>query len=135
MTREELISKCVIELAQPVIDTVNIIELISKFQKIKSISDPTTILLLSCRIFDVDVSKVLSKDQTRLSVSARSFFAKHMYSLKLYTYDQIGQFLNGKDHATIINNIRTITDIIETDKEYKSKWEEFTTKIDQLCKS
>lgn len=69
-----------------------------------------------------DVIKINPKLRERQLVDSRCMFAFIFYKFERYGYSSIGKMLN-KDHATIMNNVRSHLHLIETDKVYKQRFE------------
>ena len=74
----------------------------------------------------VDIKKVLSKSRTRKFAEARHMIADMLYcdtfirpSLK-----DIGELFGNRDHTTIINSRKKISDWICYDKEFRQKYKD-----------
>jgi len=76
---------------------------------------------LVANYFDVPVEKLHSKTRLRDVVIARQL---SMYLAKKYTTSslkKIGDSFGGRDHSTVIHSLKTIEDMIDTDKVFKDK--------------
>ena len=85
---------------------------------------------VTCDFFKTPVSEMFTSTRKRSVVQIRQtvmFFAKKYTVLSLA---QIGERCGGKDHATVLHACRTITNMMETDKDFKEKMEE----IDRIFK-
>jgi hypothetical protein len=72
-----------------------------------------------CDYFDLAIDTMKSKTRKREVVQARQiamYFAKSMTKSSLAT---IGMHCGGKDHATVLHACRTVTNLSETDKQFK----------------
>lgn len=73
-----------------------------------------------CDYFDMNVDVLQSKTRKREIVQARQiamYFSKNLTSSSLST---IGSVIGGKDHATVLHAYKTVTNLAETNKEFKS---------------
>jgi chromosomal replication initiator protein len=73
-----------------------------------------------CDYFDMNVDVLQSKTRKREIVQARQiamFFSKNLTSSSLST---IGSVIGGKDHATVLHAYKTVNNLAETNKEFKS---------------
>ncbi|MDR2927629.1 MAG: chromosomal replication initiator protein DnaA [Cytophagaceae bacterium] len=74
-----------------------------------------------CSYFGLEPDILLSKSRKREIVQARQiamYFSKNLTSSSLST---IGTIIGKKDHATVLHACKTITNLLETDKELKSQ--------------
>ena len=82
-----------------------------------------------CEYFGLDVIALHSKTRKREIVQARQiamFFSKSMTNSSLST---IGAKIGNKDHATVLHACKTINNLMETDKEFKSQIIEIESQI------
>lgn len=82
-----------------------------------------------CDYFDLPMDLLKSKTRKREVVQARQiamYFAKSMTKSSLST---IGVHCGGKDHATVLHACRTVNNLMETDKKFKSCVNELQKKI------
>jgi chromosomal replication initiator protein len=73
-----------------------------------------------CDYFDMNVDILQSKTRKREIVQARQiamFFSKNLTNSSLST---IGSQIGGKDHATVLHAYKTVNNLVETNKEFKS---------------
>ena len=73
-----------------------------------------------CDYFDMNVDVLQSKTRKREIVQARQiamYFSKNLTSSSLST---IGSVIGGKDHATVLHAYKTVNNLAETNKEFKS---------------
>ncbi|MEQ1732508.1 MAG: chromosomal replication initiator protein DnaA [Bacteroidia bacterium] len=85
-----------------------------------------------CDYFDLEMETLKSKTRKREVVQARQiamYFSKTMTKSSLAT---IGQHCGGKDHATVLHACRTVNNLMETDKRFKSYIEEIDKKINVI---
>jgi chromosomal replication initiator protein len=82
-----------------------------------------------CDYFDLPIELLKSKTRKREVVQARQiamYFAKNMTKSSLAT---IGMHCGGKDHATVLHACRTVNNLMDTDKRFRSYIEELEKKI------
>ncbi len=82
-----------------------------------------------CDFFDLPIDVMKSKTRKREVVQARQiamYFAKSMTKSSLAT---IGMHCGGKDHATVLHACRTVNNLMDTDKRFRSYIEELGKKI------
>jgi len=82
-----------------------------------------------CDYFDMPIELLKSKTRKREVVQARQiamYFAKSMTKSSLAT---IGLHSGGKDHATVLHACRTVNNLIDTDKRFKTYIDELHKKI------
>lgn len=82
-----------------------------------------------CDYFDLPIELMKSKTRKREVVQARQiamYFAKNMTKSSLAT---IGLHCGGKDHATVLHACRTVNNLMDTDKRFRSYIEELEKKI------
>jgi len=85
--------------------------------------------------FNISVDNLLSKSRKREVVQARQiamFFSKKLTKQSLAS---IGLHTGNKDHATVLHACRTVNDLMETDKEFKTYIQEIDKKIKTHCNS
>ena len=81
------------------------------------------IILTVLRIFGVDRKSFNSKTRKRELVYARS---AAMHLCKKYTtqsVSRIGTMIGGRDHATVLHALKCAEDLLETDSDFKEKYE------------
>lgn len=82
-----------------------------------------------CDYFELSVEMLKSKTRKREIVQARQismYFAKQMTKSSLAN---IGANCGGKDHATVLHAFKTVNNLIETDKRFKSFIDDIEKKI------
>jgi hypothetical protein len=92
-----------------------------KFDKLLNIissfySQPKTLLLSTCR-------------KRELVVARQMFCYIAKFNMPNITLKEIGSFLGGRDHSTVIHGIRTAGDLIETNKQFRKEYEKLETFI------
>ena len=78
------------------------------------------IVNMVCNNLNIAIEDFYSKSKKRELVQARQLamhFAKKYTELSLAT---IGQQCGGKDHATVIHALKTVANLLETDKKFKT---------------
>ncbi len=82
-----------------------------------------------CDYFDITMDMINSKTRKREIVQARQlamFFSKKHTKSSLAT---IGLHCGNKDHATVLHACRTVNNLVDTDKQFKTYVEELEKKI------
>ena len=82
-----------------------------------------------CDYFDLPIELLKSKTRKREVVQARQiamFFAKQMTKSSLAN---IGAHCGGKDHATVLHACKTVNNLMDTDKRFKSYITDLEKKI------
>ncbi len=82
-----------------------------------------------CDYFDLPIELMKSKIRKREIVQARQiamYFAKQLTKLSLAN---IGAHCGGKDHATVLHAVKTVNNLMETDKRFKGYIEDISKKI------
>lgn len=82
-----------------------------------------------CDYFDLPIELLKSKTRKREVVQARQiamFFAKRMTKSSLAN---IGMHCGGKDHATVLHACKTVNNLVETDKRFRTYIDELEKKI------
>lgn len=82
-----------------------------------------------CDYFDISVEMINSKTRKREIVQARQLA---MYFSKKHTKSSlasIGLACGNKDHATVLHACRTVNNLLETDRQFKSHVEEIDKKL------
>lgn len=77
-----------------------------------------------CDYFNVPIDQLKSKTRKREIVQSRQiamYFAKNLTKSSLAT---IGSRIGGKDHATVLHACKTVNNLIETDKRFKTHIDE-----------
>lgn len=82
-----------------------------------------------CDYFDLSVEQLKSKTRKREIVQARQiamYFSKQMTKSSLA---KIGSLCGGKDHATVLHACKTVTNLCETDKQFKGYLNDLEKKL------
>ena len=102
--------------------------------KIVSVSTPEIsldkILEQVCGYFKITRELMLSKTRKREIVQARQIAMYLGRNLTKTSLAAIGSQIGGKDHATVLHACNTVTDLIETDRNFK----QYVTDIEKLLK-
>lgn len=75
-----------------------------------------------------------SKSRKREVVELRMIFCFLARSMK-YKLSTIGEFLGARDHTTVIHNVSTFMNLIETDEQFRSKFQLILNHIKQSHES
>jgi chromosomal replication initiator protein len=82
-----------------------------------------------CDYFDISEDVLHSKSRKREIVQARQIA---MYLAKIYTKNSlqnIGQQIGNRDHATVLHACKTVNNLMDTDKSFKSSLKELELKL------
>ncbi len=82
-----------------------------------------------CNYFNIGEDEIKNNTRKREIVQARQismFFAKSLTKCSLAT---IGAQIGGKDHATVLHACKTVNNLMETDKSFKTQVEEIEKKL------
>ncbi len=82
-----------------------------------------------CNYFGLDMNSLQSKTRKREIVQARQVAMYFSKSLTNSSLSNIGIKIGKKDHATVLHACKTVNNMIETDKEFKSVIQEIETQI------
>ena len=87
---------------------------------------PDEIILKVCGLLGVPVGKTLSSDRHCNYVIARYIISDILYSDRILTMSlkQIGRLLGNRDHTTVINSIRNVSNRCETDMDFRDKYKQ-----------
>lgn len=77
-----------------------------------------------CDQFQVDKEQVRSKTRKREVVQARQLTMYLSKSCTNSSLKQIGKFFNGRDHSTVIHANQAVSNLLETDAEFRKQVEE-----------
>lgn len=94
--------------------------------------DPKLVMEVIADNFGITVEDILSKVRKRDMCDARYFFCAIMRKRYRYTYESIGDMVNGRDHTTAMHAIKTFDDRIEHEEGYKERYEEIITTLTNL---
>lgn len=89
--------------------------------------DITGIIVHIANVLDVDLSLMLSKTRKRKAVEARQIamylIRYHSEDKNALTLSQIGASIGaGYDHATVLHACKNVKNLVETDKEFRNKF-------------
>jgi len=82
-----------------------------------------------CSYYDIGIEMLQSKTRKREIVQARQvamYFSKNLTKSSLAT---IGAQIGGKDHATVLHACKTVNNLMDTDKHFKSQIEDIEKKL------
>jgi chromosomal replication initiator protein len=96
-------------------------QMIHKF--VKSIDYEVTVEYIQkvvCDYFKLPVEAIKSSSRKRDVVQARQIAMYFAKSLTKYSLASIGAQCGGKDHATVLHSCRTVNNLMDTDKKFRS---------------
>jgi len=103
----------------------------SKTQK-RGLVKPEDILKIVSQECGVTEEDVLSRSRKGTIVNARHIYCAIMKKEFGYSYESVGQMVNGRDHTTAIHSIKTHQNRCETEEGYKEHTQLIINKIRTL---
>jgi len=94
--------------------------------------DLRNIFVTVCKYFNIDPAVAVKKTRKREIVQTRQV---SMYFAKLYiksSLAKIGQAHGGKDHATVLHAVKTVNNLIDTDKLFRRQIQQLNFKFETL---
>jgi len=82
-----------------------------------------------CDYFNISVDQMHSASRKREIVQARQLAMYFAKTLTKNSLASIGVEIGGKDHATVLHAVRTVKNLIDTDKHFRVYVEEIEKKI------
>lgn len=82
-----------------------------------------------CLHHETTIEKIRSKSRKRMLVTARQQMAMLLLLNTKMSLKGIGRELGNRDHSTIVHARTTVTNLCETDKTYKAKFDELKMKV------
>lgn len=97
----------------------------------KKALSPDSIQDIVAKYFDISIQDLQSKTRKRHIVQARQLAMSltRKYCSKISLVD-IGKRIGGRNHATVLHAIKTVDDLVETDKEFKKYFSDLTKEIE-----
>ena len=85
---------------------------------------PKDIVEKCCEFLEIDIKRVMSKNRTRNLVDARNMIYDMLFCDKYINMNksEIGRFMNGVDHSTIIHGLKTLRDQLDVNEDYKERY-------------
>lgn len=88
------------------------------------------LLKILSSFYSQPIDKIISTSRKRELVIPRQMFCYiAKFNMPNVTLKEIGKFLGGRDHSTVIHGIRTAEDLIETDKQFRKEYEKLESYI------
>lgn len=94
--------------------------------------DPNLVMGIVADNFGITIQDILSKVRKRDMCDARYYFCAIMRKRYRYTFESIGDLVNGRDHTTAMHAIKTFDDRIKHEEGYKERYEEIINALDNL---
>ena len=82
-----------------------------------------------CDYFNLSPDLLQSKTRKREIVQARQIAMYFSKSLTKSSLASIGAMIGGKDHATVLHACKTVNNLMDTDKRFKSQIESIEKKL------
>lgn len=94
------------------------------------------IIKIICKNSNIDYFNFMDKPKLRkkeyMQIRQKShYFSKKYTDLTLY---KIGKYISNKDHSTVLHSIKTVNNMMETDKEYLKNIKELKEQIEKKLK-
>lgn len=80
-------------------------------------------------IFGADPEAILSRNRSKAVALARQVVMYLLRTEENYSYPQIGEFIGGRDHSTIIHGIDKITGLLARDLRFQKQFERVFTRL------
>ena len=87
------------------------------------------ILNLVIGTFGVDMKSINSKSRKREIVLARQAAMHLCKKFTTQSVSRIGMIVGGRDHATVLHALKNVEDLLETDADFKKKYETVETEL------
>lgn len=116
-------------------DALNILNTVKKFHQEKERMTKLMqkkmidrILLSAAIAWDVPVTSVLSKTRRQPLVFARTFVYSHLVRTMQFSKVRVAEIFN-QNHATVISGLNTFDNLLATDREFKTNYNNFLNLI------
>jgi chromosomal replication initiator protein len=83
-------------------------------------SEMSHVVAVVAKYFGLSQDEIISRIMERYVVVPRQIAMYFMKQIKGATCQRIGEYMSGYHHATVLNHIGVVNDLIDTDPEYKS---------------
>lgn len=92
-----------------------------KVRRISFITDKYPRLVFECvsRVFDISYEELISKHRKQEKAYARHAFCYILKNNTKYSLAEIGEYLGGRKHSTVLNSIKVAENLTETDKVFR----------------
>lgn len=88
-----------------------------------------TILEVVSSVFGADAEAILSRSRARAVALARQVVMYILRTEENYSYPQIGEFIGGRDHSTIMHGIDKIDGLLKRDLRFQKQYERVFTRL------
>ena len=95
----------------------------------KSRIPPLEILKIVAEYHYITADDIIRKNNKREVSDARHMYCAIMKIDFRYTYESIGDLLNGRDHSTVMHSVSTFRDRSKYEEGYKDQYEKILEKI------
>lgn len=82
-----------------------------------------------CEYFEIEPAEIQAKTKKREIVIPRQICHQLSAKNNVGSLSEIGFRFGRKDHSTVLHSIRTVKDLIKTDKIFRAKYEELVSKF------
>lgn len=80
-------------------------------------------------VFGSDAEAILSRSRSRAVALARQVVMYILRTEENYSYPQIGEFIGGRDHSTIMHGIEKISGLLKRDLRFQKQYERVFTRL------
>lgn len=80
-------------------------------------------------VFGAEPEAILSRNRSKTVALARQVVMYILRTEENYSYPQIGEFLGGRDHSTIIHGIEKVTGLLNRDLRFQKQYERVFTRL------
>ena len=92
-----------------------------KVRRISFITDKYPRLVFECvsEVFDISYEELIGRHRKQEKAYARHVFCYILKNNTKYSLKEIGEYLGGRDHATVLSSIKVAKNLAETDKVFR----------------
>lgn len=90
------------------------------------------ILAKTCQMLDISKSDALSKNRKRELVECRQIAMYFCVENTKFSCAQIGYDIGDKDHCTILHAKKTVTNLLQTDKQFREKYARIEAELKKI---
>lgn len=87
-----------------------------------------TIEEVAANVWQIDTTELNGKTRKRKVVEARQVLMKYRRDILGQTTGKVGEHYN-KDHATVIHACRNVDNLLETDKDFRFRYNQFMIRV------
>lgn len=88
------------------------------------------ILSIITKETDTSIDDIISKTRKREVVQARQMYHHFMRKYTKLSLTRIGDMTGGREHATVLHSLKTVNNLVETDKSFAFMFYSIKSKIE-----